>query len=108
MEGKSMEGKKEKKHLKSAVALRYDLQKDFAPRVTAKGQGMVADNIIRRAEENDIAVYQDERLVKELLQFELGTEIPPELYEIVAQILIFVQSVDEEKGQLVSNKRPTL
>lgn len=100
-----MDGKKDqKKKLTSAVALRYDLQKDFAPRVTAKGKGLVADNMIRRAEEHDVAVVENERLVNELLQFELGTEIPPELYEIVAQILIFVQSVDEEKGVAAAKK----
>ncbi|MEN1761842.1 EscU/YscU/HrcU family type III secretion system export apparatus switch protein [Anoxynatronum sibiricum] len=84
--------------LKSAVALRYDLQKDFAPRITAKGKGIVAENILRQAEDHQVAVVENERLVKELLQFELGTEIPPELYDIVAQILVFVESVDEEKG----------
>lgn len=101
-----MADKNQKKpRLPTAVALRYDMQKDFAPRVTAKGQGIVADNMIRRAREHDVAIYEDERLVKELLQFELGTEIPPELYEIVAQILAFVQAVDEEKGQ--ESARPT-
>ena len=100
-----MADKNQKKpRLPTAVALRYDMQKDFAPRVTAKGQGIVADNMIRRAQDHDIAIYEDERLVKELLQFELGTEIPPELYEIVAQILAFVQAVDEEKGQVSANQ----
>jgi len=98
------EKKDQKKKLISAVALRYDLQKDFAPRVTAKGKGLVADHMIRRAEEHDVAVVENERLVNELLQFELGTEIPPELYEIVAQILIFVQSVDEEKAVAAAKK----
>ncbi|SMP67310.1 EscU/YscU/HrcU family type III secretion system export apparatus switch protein [Anoxynatronum buryatiense] len=84
--------------LKHAVALRYDLQKDFAPRITAKGKGIVAENILRQAEDHQVAVVENERLVKELLQFELGTEIPPELYDIVAQILVFVESVDQEKG----------
>jgi len=87
-----------------AVALRYDVHQDFAPRVTAKGQGSTADRIIGRAQDHEVPVYQDERLVKELLQFELGTEIPPELYEIVAQVLVFVESVDAEKGAAGTNQ----
>ena len=94
--------------LKSAVALRYDLQKDFAPRITAKGKGVVAENILRQAEAHEVAVVENERLVKELLQFELGTEIPPELYDIVAQILVFVESVDEEKGLAALKQRQHL
>ncbi len=96
---------KEKKTVRRAVALGYDVQSDFAPKIMAKGQGMAAENIIERARESDVALYQDERLVRELLQFELGTEIPPELYEIVAQILVFVESVDGEKGKYEELRR---
>ncbi len=83
---------------KRAVAVKYDLEKDNAPIIAASGQGVVADKIVEKAIESDIAIYQDERLVKELLQFKVGTEIPPELYEIVAEVLIFIESIDQKKG----------
>lgn len=90
---------KEKNKLNKAVAIKYDMEKDTAPTITASGQGSVADKIVEKGEVNDIAIYEDERLVKELLQFKVGTEIPPELYDIVAQILVFVENVDEKKGK---------
>ena len=89
----------EKNKRKRAVALKYDLENEDAPTISASGQGVVADKIIEKADESDIAIYEDERLVKELLQFKVGTEIPPELYDIVAQILVFVESIDDKKGK---------
>lgn len=86
---------------KQAVAVKYNVEKDNAPIITASGKGTVADKIVEKAIESDIAIYQDERLVKELLQFKVGTEIPPELYEIVAEVLVFIESIDQKKG---SNK----
>lgn len=83
---------------RQAVAIKYDMEKDNAPNIAASGQGVVADKIIEKAVESDITIYEDERLVKELLQFKVGTEIPPELYEIVAEILVFVESIDRKKG----------
>lgn len=90
---------KKPKKLKQAVALKYQPGKDHAPKITASGQGIVADNILKKAEENEVPIYQDERLVKELIQFKVGTEIPPEIYEIVAQVLIFVENIDQRKGR---------
>lgn len=90
---------KQKDSRKQAVALKYDPEKDNIPTITATGQGVIADKIIEKGGESDVAIYEDERLVKELLQFKVGTEIPPELYDIVAQILVFVESVDVKKGK---------
>ena len=87
-----------KKETKKAVALEYNLERDNAPRITATGKGDIADNILKVAEKNNVLIYEDERLVKELIQFQVGTEIPEELYEIVAQILVFVEGIDKEKG----------
>lgn len=81
--------------IKQAVALKYDVEKDMVPKITASGQGVVAENIINAAEDNKVAIHHNEKLVKELIQFKVGTEIPPELYEIVAQILIFVEGIDK-------------
>lgn len=88
-----------KNQLKKAVALKYNIGKDSAPKIIASGKGIVAENILKSAKENEIFVYEDERLVKELIQFQVGTEIPDELYDIVAQILIFVEEIDQEKGK---------
>lgn len=87
-----------KAKVRQAVALKYDLEKDSVPIITASGLGTVADKIVEKGIESDVAVYEDERLVKELLQFKVGTEIPPELYEIVAQVLIFIENIDQKKG----------
>lgn len=88
----------EKAKRRQAVALKYDLENDNAPIITASGLGTVADKIIEKGIESDVAIYEDERLVKELLQFKVGTEIPEELYEIVAQVLIFIENIDQKKG----------
>ncbi|SDJ93250.1 EscU/YscU/HrcU family type III secretion system export apparatus switch protein [Natronincola ferrireducens] len=94
---------KEVEKRKQAVALKYDIEKDHAPKIIAMGQGVVAENILKLAEENQVVVQQDDRLVKQLLEFSVGTEIPPELYEVVAQILAFVEMVDKEKGLKQNN-----
>ncbi len=73
---------------KKAVALQYDGQ--GAPRVIAKGQGYIAEQIIELAREAGVPVQQDEGLVALLAQIELDQEIPRELYEAVAQLLAFV------------------
>ena len=88
-----------KKDIKQAVALQYDKDKDIAPRIVASGQGIIAENILKTAEENEVFIRQDSNLVRELMAFKVGTEIPPELYEVVAQILAFVEMVDQNKGQ---------
>lgn len=83
--------------IKQAIALKYDIEKDSVPKIIASGQGIVADNIISTAEENKVTIHQNDKLVKELIQFKVGTEIPPELYEIVAQILVFVEEIDKKE-----------
>ncbi|KAB3539643.1 flagellar biogenesis protein [Alkaliphilus pronyensis] len=82
------------KKLKQAVALKFNPEKDNAPRVTAAGKGVVAENILDKAIESSVPIHEDQKLVKELIQFKVGTEIPPELYEIVAQVLIFIEDID--------------
>ena len=79
---------------KKAVALEYNSEEHAVPQITASGRGVVAERIIEKAVNSDVEIYKNEELVKELIQFKVGTEIPKELYEIVAQILIFVESVD--------------
>jgi flagellar biosynthesis protein len=75
---------------KKAVAVRYDSGRDRAPRVVAKGRGIVAENIIAVAEKNRVPLHADASLVQLLEALEVETEIPPELYRAVAEILVFM------------------
>ncbi|MBR1736353.1 MAG: EscU/YscU/HrcU family type III secretion system export apparatus switch protein [Firmicutes bacterium] len=77
-----------------AVALRYKFG-DVAPNVVAKGQGYVAQKILENAQSSDIPVYRDSKLVEELSNVNLGDNIPPELYEVVAQVLVFISDLDK-------------
>lgn len=79
---------------KKAVALNY-VPGAGAPRVVAKGAGFVAQQILEHGELNQIPVYRDDKLVEELIGVELGLDIPPELYEVVARVLIFVGDLDK-------------
>ncbi len=70
-----------------AVALAYDGKN--APRVTAKGQGYVADKILALAHEHDVPLYEDAALVQLLARVELGDQIPTSLYVAVAEVIAF-------------------
>ena len=83
---------------KKAVALKYEPQKHAAPIVTAKGQGYVAEEILRRAAETGVPIQEDASLVEVLSKLDLKQEIPPELYQIVAEILSFVYRSDRKAG----------
>ena len=86
-----------KKKASKAVALRYDKQEDSAPRVVAKGKGYLADKIIDVAREHDIPLYKDKNLVQVLEALDLETEIPPELYRAVAEVLAFINRLNNKK-----------
>jgi flagellar biosynthesis protein len=75
---------------KKAAALRYDRAKDSAPRVVAKGRGHVADAIIAVAREQGVPLHEDPNLVETLSALDLESEIPPELYRAVAEVLAFI------------------
>ena len=77
-----------------AIAIRYDAA-DPAPVVVAKGQGFVAEKILQTAEESGVRVHKDDALLAELMKTEIGAGIPPELYEVVAQVLIFISDLDK-------------
>jgi flagellar biosynthesis protein len=73
-----------------AVALRYDKERDNAPRVTAKGEGFIAEQIIQVAREAGIHVRQDRSLVEVLSKLDLDSPIPTEAFAAVAAILTYV------------------
>ncbi len=93
-----MEGK-DKLKPKQAIALEYDPE-DIAPRVIATGSGHLADKIIEAAKKEEIPVHADEKLAATLSKLEVGEAIPPELYEVVAEILVFVDAMDKIKGKM--------
>ena len=78
------------KKIPKAVALRYDKDKDAAPRVIAKGRGDIAKKIIEIADAHNLPLYEDKNLIQILEALDLETEIPPELYRAVAEVLAFV------------------
>lgn len=84
---------------KVAIALEYNPE-DQAPTVIATGKGVLADKIIAGAKDEDIPVYEDEKLAKTLSKLELGEMIPEELYGAVAEILVFVDRMDKIKEKL--------
>lgn len=92
-----MKEKKEKQ--KVAIALQYDPDDD-APKVIATGRGILADKILDKAKEAEVPVYEDEKLAKTLSKLELGDMIPPELYSVVAEILVFVDKMDKIKSRI--------
>jgi len=99
---------KEKQPLSRAVALSYDQHTDQAPRVVAKGQGLIAERILALAAENRIPVQEDKLLVDCLMALRLYEEIPPELYQVVAEILAFVYLINQrfDGGELNGKESP--
>jgi flagellar biosynthesis protein len=84
------------KRAKSAVSLRYDSRASNAPKVTAKGKGQVAENIIALAHEHNIPVQQDPDLIEVLSQVDVDQEIPPAVYQVVAELLAFVYQMNND------------
>lgn len=84
--------KKEKS--KTAVALSYE-PGEKAPKILAAGKGILAEKIIETAREADVPTYKDDKLADTLSHLEIGDMIPPELYQVVAEILVFVSDMDK-------------
>jgi len=80
-----------------AVALKYDRKKDNAPRVIAKGRGEIAEKIIEVAKAHNVPMYEDKNLIQILEALDLETEIPPELYRAVAEVLAFIYRLNGRK-----------
>lgn len=88
-----------KNRIKQAIALEYDPSEE-APKVIASGKGILAEKIIEKAKESDVPIHRDDKLADTLSRLEIGEMIPPELYEVVAEILIFVDAMDKLKSKL--------
>jgi flagellar biosynthesis protein len=74
----------QKKKIKKVAALKYSPQENNAPQIIGLGKGENAEKILQKARENNIPIYEDEKLANTLNSFNVGEEIPPELYEVVA------------------------
>jgi len=83
--------------MKKAVALRYDKDKENAPRVVAKGQGNTAENIIKIAELHNLPIKKDEDLIELLSKVELDKEVPQALYRAVAEVFSFIYKITKKE-----------
>jgi len=90
----------EKNKMPKAVALTYDQDGNTAPKVVAKGSGIVAGKIIDRAKEHGIPIYQNKVLASMLMAVELDKAIPPELYQAVAEVLAYIYRLDQRLGKI--------
>ncbi len=82
-----------------AVALKYTPRVDRAPKVTAKGSGLVAERIIELAQKHGVPLREDAALVQILSQLDFHEEIPPSVYGVVAEILAFIYSLNRKYGE---------
>ena len=85
--------------IKQAIALEYNPSED-APKVVASGRGILAEKIIEKAKESQIPIHRDDKLADTLSRLDIGEMIPPELYEVVAEILVFVDDMDKLKAKV--------
>jgi flagellar biosynthesis protein len=93
-----MNRKEAKKSIKKAVALQYVPPKDRAPKVTAKGSGLIAEKIIALAKSQGVPIQEDPALVQILSQLDFHQEIPPSIYLVVAELLAFIYSLNKKYG----------
>jgi flagellar biosynthesis protein len=82
--------RKPRENREAAVALRYNKENDNAPRVVAKGRGLVAEKIREIARANNIPIHQDNDLVEFLAHIDIDREVPSELYGAIAEILSWI------------------
>ena len=94
-----MESQKNTSKERKAAALSYDKAKNNAPKVVAKGQRYLADEIIRIADKYEIPIKKDEDLMGMLDTIEVNQEIPPQMYKAVAEIFSFIYQLANKKEE---------
>ncbi|NEU30784.1 EscU/YscU/HrcU family type III secretion system export apparatus switch protein [bacterium LRH843] len=77
----------------TAAVIRYD--EGEAPKVVAHGKGQIASQIIELAKQNNVAMQEDPLLVENLLDMDLGDNIPPQLYSVMAEILLLIEEMEK-------------
>lgn len=83
--------------VQKAVALQYDKNSNNAPKITAKGKGETANNIIKIAQDNKIPIKKDEDLVELLSKIDIDKEIPTSMYKAVAEIFAFIYELSNKR-----------
>ena len=81
---------------RKAISLQYKKGKNAAPKVNAKGQGWMADRIIKMAQENNIPIREDKDLLHLLSEIDVGQEVPESLYKVVAELLAWVYQINQD------------
>ena len=79
----------------SAVALHYDENSGDVPKVIARGKGHLAEKIIEMAKKNDIPLQEDSNLIGNLIDMDLGENIPPQLYSVIAEVLLLLEEMEK-------------
>jgi flagellar biosynthesis protein len=79
----------------SAAVIKYDKETGKVPTVIAHGSGYVAQKIIEAAKQNNILLQEDSTLIENLLQIDLGDSVPPQLYEVIAEIFVLLEKIEE-------------
>lgn len=92
-----MSDKQKDDRQKKAAALKYDIEEDDAPRIVANAKGELAQKIIEIAREHNIPIRENQDIVDLLIQLNIGEEIPPELYEVIAEMLSFIYRLENKK-----------
>jgi flagellar biosynthesis protein len=85
---------------KQAIALTYQKSNNSAPKVVAKGTGFMAEKIMSTAKQNSVPVYQNKTLASMLMAVELDREIPPELFQAVAEVLAYIYYIDKKMNKI--------
>ncbi len=83
---------------RAAMAVRYELAREAAPRIVAKGKGEMAERIIALARQHGIPVHEDRELVDALSRLDVQEQIPPELYEVMAEVLTFIYRTNRKRS----------
>lgn len=102
--GAALMDEQKRKPIQEAVAIRYDRDKEDAPRVIAKGKGVVAEQLLAIARRHAVPVYQNQTVTQLLMAVELDREIPPELYQAVANVLAYIYRLDGRVGEKTRTK----
>lgn len=97
--------RKKAQKVKEVAAIRYSPDQNKAPEVVALGKGDVAEKILEAAEDAGVPIYHDPTLAHTLNMLDIGDEIPPELYEVVAEVLVFINSLDRDYGDRSERRR---
>jgi Flagellar biosynthesis pathway, component FlhB len=99
--------KKKTPQREKAVAIKYRAEEDRAPKVVAKGKGLVAQAIKEIAAQRGIPIRRDDDLVELLAQVEVDREIPAELYAAVAEVLAWIYRANDalKKQEVIEVKK---